>query len=73
MPVARISNPPTILISAIKPLLIKGARKLASKKMLPCQQNKTTAASAMPMPNVAARTIEETKSRVALVKRNVSS
>ena len=73
IPVVKMSKPPTMPISVINPLLIYGAKIFASRKMPPCQQNSTTAASAMPMPNVAASTIEETKSRVALVSRNVSS
>ena len=44
-----------------------------SGKIEPASKKSTTPASAMPMPNDDAKTIEVTKSSVALVSRNVSS
>ena len=72
-PDARIRNPPTMVISHIRFAVISGSSHCAKRKIEPCQQKSTTPASAMPTPNDDAKTIEVTKSSVALVSRKVSS
>ena len=72
-PLAVIINPPTISSSAIKASLIADEEIRAISQNIPCQQNKTGAANTIPMPYVDAKMVEDTKSNVALVKRNVWS
>jgi len=72
-PDAKMRKPPTIDISHMSPQVGSGERKVANKKMEPCQQKSTPAAMAMPNPNVEASTMEVTRSSMALVNRNASS
>ena len=72
-PDAMMRKPPTTVISAMRSAIMSGASHCASRKMEPCQQNRMIAASAIPIPNDEAKTIEVTKSSVAFVNRNVSS
>ena len=68
-PEAKISTPPTRLISVISVSVMDGAIRPASRSMAPCQQNRMMAASAMPIPNAEESTMDVIPSRIALVNR----